>query len=173
VDSVKVLIIVLSAIAVFSPVSVYGAACQKPEPLFIVERSKNRNTVHYDVCIGNNDNMSGIAPVTAYWIMQSGKKEELNKLEREYAYGIAKQEMLGRNRVRMNLVSMKERAITVEKVGGRYKAVTLIDGKESVLEKVYIKSHELIIGLPRVEFIELSGRTRAEDLPVNERIVNH
>ncbi len=166
----SVLIAVISWIAVFFSSSAYGAICEKSEFIFIVERSKNENTVHYDVCLTGGNELSGADPVTAYWVMENGEREELNRLEREYAYGIAKQEILGKHSVRITLVSMKERQVIVEMIGGRYKAVILIDGKESILEKVYIKSHELIIGLPRVEFIELTGKTRADNLPVKERI---
>ncbi len=164
--------VVLTWTAVVLSAAVCRPACQKTEQLFIIERNKNGNIVHYDVCIGKDDYLSDTEPVIAYWILENGKREALSKVEREFAYGIAEHKKLGKGTVRIVLVSMKERAITVEKIGGRFRAVILINGKESVLERVYIQSHELIIGLPRVQFIDLHGRTKDKGLPVSERIKN-
>lgn len=165
-----IMALTVSSVLMLLSASTCNATCKNTEHLFVIERSKNGNKVHYDVCIGNDGYPSGTEPVIAYWILENGEKEELNKLEREHAYGIAEHKKLGKDTVKIILVSMKKRAITVEKIGNRYSATILINGKRSVLERAYIKSHELMIGLPRVQFIDLYGRTRGEGRPVSERI---
>jgi hypothetical protein len=52
-----------------------------------------------------------------------------------------------------------------------FKAMVSINGMESVLEKIYIKSEEKRNGLPKVLYIDLFGRTKETGLPVRERIV--
>ncbi len=165
-----IIAVAASSILILLSASICRAACAKTERLFVVERNKNGNTVHYDVCIGNDDYPSDTEPVVAYWILENGEREELNKLERDFAYGIAEYKKLGRDSVKIILVSMKQRFITIKRIGGNYRASTLINGKESVLERVYVKSHELMTGLPRVEFVDLYGRTKDKGLPVSERI---
>lgn len=149
--------------------SVYGA-CEKTEPLFIVERSKNRNVVHYDACLRGTGDLSDTDPVAVYWILENRKREGLNAVEQEMAYGISGIERLGKNRIRIKLASIKDRRIIVERVGGRYRAVIMINDKESILEKVYVKTKERVIGLPKVLSVDLYGRTRTGNLPVKERI---
>lgn len=152
--------------------SVCLGVCAKTEPLFIIERNKNGNKVHYDACIRSNGNLSDREPVVVYWILENGKREKLNKVERDYAYGITEQKKIGKGTVRIVLVSIKDRPITISRIGGRYKATTSIDKKECVLDKVYVKSHELIVGLPRVEWIELSGTTTNGGIAVKEKMGN-
>ncbi len=162
--------VALSSILILPSASTCLAICKKAEHLFVIERSKNRNIVHYDICIGDDNYPANTEPVVAYWILENGTREDLNKLEREYAYGITEYRKLGKDSVRIILASMKQRAITIKKIGEKYRATILINGKESILERVYVKSHELMIGLPRVESVDLYGRTKGEGLPVSERI---
>jgi hypothetical protein len=162
-------IIILSTTAVLMAASV-GAACEKTEPLFIVERSKNGNTVHYDACLKGSSDLSGTDPVTVYWMLENGKREQLNKKEQAFAYGISSWELVGKNKIKISIPSMKDRKIIIEQVADHYRALIIINGRESILEKVYVKSRELLIGLPNVLSIDLYGRTRTEDLPVEEHI---
>jgi hypothetical protein len=163
-------VIMSSAVISLVIASTCQAACDKTQPLFVVERSKNGNTVHYDLCLGSDGNPSDTEPVVSYWVLEDGKKEELSNLDRAYAYGIVKYKKLEEGTLRITLVKMKERPIAIEKNGDRYNAKMPIDGKDSMLEKIYIKAIDPIIGLPHVQFIELYGRTKGEGLPVRERI---
>jgi hypothetical protein len=49
--------------------------------------------------------------------------------------------------------------------------VVSIDGKQGILEKVYIESKERLGGLPRILYIDLFGRTEGTGLPIRERII--
>jgi len=98
-------------------------------------------------------------------------REELNSIERKYAYGISRQERIEKDKVRVILVALKGREILVEKVRGFFKAVVSINGKESILHKIYIKSEETAAGLPRVLYVELIGRTTQTNLLLRERII--
>jgi hypothetical protein len=51
-----------------------------------------------------------------------------------------------------------------------FKAMVSINGTESILEKIYIKSEEKRTGLPKVLYIDLFGWTKETGLPIRERI---
>jgi hypothetical protein len=156
---------------VFASWFAHGASWNKADPLFFIERSKNKNLVQYDVQLLENDDLPDLNPVMVYWILENGQKEELSVLQRKYAYGIDSQEKVGENRFSILLTALKERKIIVEKINGFYKAVLPIGGKPSVLERVYIESKERMTGLPMVLYVELFGRTKKTNLPIKERII--
>jgi hypothetical protein len=53
---------------------------------------------------------------------------------------------------------------------GDYKALVKINGKLSILERVYVKSEEQVIGFPKVQYIDLFGRILQTNQPIKERM---
>ncbi len=166
----KIIMVVL-VFSMLPSISAGQAECVRTEQLFSIERSKNNNIVRYDCCIDGGGGLSDATPVIAYWVLENGKREDLSGLERKYAYGVQLGARTGKDRVVIFLAAMQGREIRVEKGGGRYSAMMTINGKESILERVFVKSHEIIFGLPVVDFVEFFGRTKTEDLPVSERVM--
>src|SRR5262245_32304027 len=79
------------AVLAFAPAALGqpgGDAC--PAHLFVVERSKNANVVAYDANRGPAGNFNSSEPVVVYWLLngQADKREELNRVERDRAYGV-------------------------------------------------------------------------------------
>lgn len=139
--------------------------------LFFIERNKNKSIVQYALCLTENKDPLGSSPVTVYWVLQDGRRERLNPVEKEYAYGIASQEEIAKDKFRVHLAALKNREIIVEKIGGSFKAVLSIHGKESTLEKVYVQSKEELLVEPKVLYVDLFGRTIGTNLSVRERII--
>lgn len=162
---------IILAFSILLAASPGWAECVKTEQLFAIARSKNNNIVRYDYCIDGSGALSDATPVIAYWVLENGKREDLNGAERKHAYGIILREKTGKDRVVISLASMQTREIAIEKTGDRYRAIMTIDGKESFIERIFVKSHEILFGLPVVDFIEFFGRTKAENLPVYEKVV--
>jgi len=146
------------------------ASCNKKASLFRIERSKNKNVVQYNACLQHNNNISDLNPVEAYWVLTNGQKEELNILESKQAYGIESKEKLGENKFRILLAALKDREIIIQKTKGGYTAFVRINGKLSILEKVYVKSEEQVIGFPKVHYVDLFGQALQTNRPVKERI---
>ncbi len=144
--------------------------CNKKVPLFKIERSKNKNIVQYNVCLQKNNNISGSNPVETYWVLANGKKEELSLVESKEAYGIESKEKLGEDKFRINLAALKDREIIIQKIKGTYKALVKINGESSILERGYVKSEDQAIGLPKVDYVDLFGRSVRTGKPVKERI---
>ncbi len=164
-------LIVLTVLAlVFFPSIEIRAACEKRDFLFKIERSINKNVVQYDACLLQNGKVSNSTPVDAYWVLANGKKENLNIVEDKQAYGIDSKEKLGKDKFRIFLAAMKNRSIIVEKIKGDYKAVVQINGEPSILERIYVQSEDQTLGLPKVDYVDLFGRSLRTNRPVKERI---
>src|SRR4030043_353480 len=66
------------------------AVQKKPQPsLFIIERSKNANVVHYDARLTADGKLDPKEPVIAYWILlaEDGRRKGLSWIEKKMAYG--------------------------------------------------------------------------------------
>jgi Domain of unknown function (DUF4833) len=165
-----VMILLLVVLSLF-PQSIPAVSGDNVSHLFFIERSKNKNLVQYDIRLTGNSNLANIKPITVYWILENGRREELSRIERTYAYGIAHQEKVDQNRVKVILAGLKGLEIIVERMNDSFKAMVSINGRMSILEKIYIKSEEERTGLPKILYIDLFGWTRETGLPIRERIV--
>ena len=166
----KPLTILLAILLVFLSWVSAWALCNKRAPLFRIERNKNKNIVQYDACLLQNNNISESNPVHAYWVLANGQKEELSMLESKQAYGIESKEKLGKDKFRIVLAALKGREIIVQKMKRDYKALAQISGELSILERVYVQSEEQTLGLPKVQHVDLFGRSTKTNKPVKERI---
>jgi len=166
----KIVFAILVVIAVAYIWYITATPKKNTNHLFFIERSKNKNIVQYDVQQMKNTDLHEPNPVVVYWILENGKQEKLNLIQRKYAYGIKSQKKLEKNNFRIILVALKDREIIVKKIKGSYKAVISIEGKDSILEKVYIKSKERSFRKPKVLYIDLFGFDVKTNRPTKERI---
>jgi hypothetical protein len=166
----KIAIATLVVILLAPVWSVIATSWSNIDHLFFIEQSKTKNVVRYDVQLMENNDLREPSPAVVYWVLENGRQEGLNLIERKYAYGIRSQDKLEKNKFRILLVVLKDREIIVERIDGSYKAAVFIEGKYSILKKVYVKSKEGLIGVPKVLYIELFGWDIQANLPINERI---
>jgi hypothetical protein len=164
------MILLLSLIVSSASWSAFAESSDKADHLFYIERSNNKNLVQYDIRLTENGDLLDSRPVNVYWILENGKREELNPIERMYAYGIVRQEKLDKNKFKVILAALKGLEIVVERMKHSYKAVASIYGKQIILDKFYIKYEERSTGLPKVLYIDLFGRTEEKGLPIRQRI---
>lgn len=167
----KLTLITLLLVALaLCPGTLFAVSADRAGHLFFIERSKNKNLVQYDVQLTANRDLSDSRPVNVYWVLENGRREELNSIERKYAYGIARQERVDRDKFKVILAAFKGLEIIVEKLNDSFKAVVSINGTESILQKIYVKSEETQARLPRILYVELFGRNKETGRPVKERI---
>jgi len=164
--AIATLVIILLAPVWF----VMATSWNDTEHLFFIERSKNKNVVRYDIQLMENNDLREPSPAVVYWALENGRQEGLNLIQRKYAYGIDSQDKLEKNKFRILLVVLKDRAIIIERIDGSYKAAVFIGGKYSILEKVYVKSKDGFMGVPKVLYIDLFGWDIQTNLPIKERI---
>lgn len=141
-------------------------------PLFIIERSKNANTVHYDAQLTADGRLDPEEPVIAYYIMlaEDGRRKELNWVEKKLAYGFDIKPTPSQGEYKMTMVAARERSITVRRVGSVVRAEMVIDGRTAILDKIYINASD---GLPwpKVHHIDLYGRDEQTGEERFERVV--
>lgn len=149
--------LVLSAVILTS--IVIPAYAKNTQPLFVIERSTNKNVVHYDAQLTRDGSLDPKEPVIAYWVMlaNGGHREELTPFERRMAYGFTIQPDSSGRGYQMVLAGDKDREIKVSQERGKVTAETMIAGRPAHLQKMYIDFSDGL-GLPKPNYIELFGR---------------
>lgn len=151
-----------------------------PHILFFISRSKNANIVVYE---GKLDSATGQLdsknPVIVYWLDIdpayvkknrskgiTSDRSELNTLENNFAYGLSSKPYSGNetknnNGYKVELVALPSRAVYVytENNNGQtiVKAYMIINGKPANIQRIYVKSTDRMIGLPKVDYVEVEG----------------
>ena len=136
-----------------------GDSC--PSHLFVLARSKNANIVAYD--LGGRPS----EPVVAYWLLdgEEGRREELNLVERQRAYGVDVMKGDAPQTSVMTFRASRRRRFILRTVNGCPAATASIGGHDGILRRIFVQSKEG--GLqPRVEYVELFG----EDLATGEAL---
>ena len=144
----------------------------KTSPLFIIERSKNANVVHYDARLTADGELDPKEPVIAYWVMlaEDGRREELGWIEKKKAYGFTIKPDPSVNGYKMSLVAAPEKQIIVKKEKDTVHAEVIMNGRPAVLEKLHIHASD---GLPwpKVHYIDVYGKDLQTGEQRRERMV--
>ena len=125
------------------------------QPLFIIERNKNANVVHYDAQLTADGKLDPKGPVIAYWVMlaKDGRRQNLTWIEKKMAYGMNIKPDPSVDGYQMTIVAATQRSITVKKVDSAVRAEIVIDGRPAILEKMYIDASGRT-----VHYLELYGK---------------
>ena len=139
--------------------------------LFHVERSKGPQVVCYDAVVVNGK-LHENEPVDVYWLHpESGNaREELNWVERWKAYGVEVMKSYpGQDSCDVTMRAHRKPMRIVQR-GGKWMALTYIDGKVCELIKLYVATDESGV-FPKVLYIKLTGKVRWSGEIVTETIV--
>jgi len=125
--------------------------------LFHIERNKNTNIVVYDAQVLPDSNLAEEDPVTVYWLKlaEGGHRKELKGIEKKMAYGFEVESREG-NRLVIDMKADVGRNLVVDMHEGTYWAFMEIDGRQALLEKIFIFAKETLM-LPSVKYLELFG----------------
>jgi len=143
--------------------------------VFHIEKSENRNQVHYGIRLDASCVPLGDAPVFVYWrALQRDPRatSDLSTFERR-AYGIASQRVIGRRSesgaVMISLRATPTRAIMVRSRRGPGGCVAdaraHIGGTSAVLDVIYVD-----VGTFGVRYVELRGLRANDRRRVQERL---
>jgi len=127
--------------------------------LFYVQRDPNANTIVYDLNIGTDGELDSDAPVKVYWIKyaEKGQKEDLNFIQRKFAYGI-NAKSLGNGSYDIRFVSYKKFALTLKKASdGKYHIFATISQKQVILNSIFVRVEGGSFWFPNVPYVEVKG----------------
>ncbi len=164
----KALILAALLLASLTPM----AQAASTQTLFIIQRSINKNEVHYDARLDAEGRLDPPEPVEVYWLMlaEDGRREDLNWVERDEAYGFTIEGIPGEPSYRMTLKAEKNRPIKVYMDEKMARAEIAIDGQPSVLERIYIDTIEEFFR-PKVQFVDLFGAIPQSGQQRTEKII--
>jgi hypothetical protein len=101
---------------------------------------------------------------------QMTDRQDLGMVERSMAYGCSATSNGKPNEYKLNLVALSTLNATAVMVDGRPRVLTTIDGKAAYLTFVYVDSTDNWIGLPTVNYVEISGELVDGGGAVSQRI---
>ena len=145
--------------------------------LFVIQRSKNANEVHYYLRVDDHCHLASDTPVHALWKLLEASPEHTKSLSvfDQLAYGIA-QQTVTENGVSFSLKAletkrMKASATPTAPPGTcAPRVLTDIQGQEALLERVYVQTEEGF-PKPKVVYIDIFGKSvDASHTPVTERL---
>ncbi len=163
----------LLAFALTAAGEIAGAAEEPcPAHLFVIARSKNANIVAYDAKRGAEGDFAASEPVVAYWLLNgdSGRREELNVVERKRAYGfdVAPGDTPGG--YAMTFKAARQRRLTVRMLDRCPVAIAPIGGQNGILRRIFVQSKEESLA-PKVVYVELFGEDTESGKPLYEKFV--
>ena len=138
-------------------------------PLFVIERSVNKNVVHYDAKL-RNGKLDPEQPVVAYWVMEeNGRRQELNLLERLKAYGFTVKPDKDPDTFNLTIVSNKKKEIRIVRSGPVVRAEAKIGNCDAYLQKIFVAAKKsLLPSLP--EYAEMTGTEISTGSECHERV---
>lgn len=138
---------------------VYPTPPASNERLFYVQRTPNANTIVYDLNLNSDGKLNAEQPVKVYWLKyaEKGQKEELNYIQRKFAYGLnTKTQNNGSYDIRF--VSYKKFPLTLMKGGdGKYHIFASIAQKQVILNRIFVKIEGGSFWIPNVLYVEIKG----------------
>jgi hypothetical protein len=146
-------------------------------PLFVIQRSKNTNEVHYFLRVDDRCRLASDTPVSAVWKLLAVSPDKTASLSvfDQLAYGVAQQHVAD-NEVSFSLKALEQKRITARVTGppqsGPCTAQTQTDiqGQRAVLERIYVQTEEGWLK-PKVLYVDVFGTSvDARATPVQERL---
>ena len=155
--------------------SAFPVPPQNEHSLFYVQRSKNTNSIIYETNPLPDGSLDPLDPIKIYWIRYAtdGSKDELNYIQRKYAYGLDVATVKGRpGQYVLNFVSYSKMKIYLLKdASSHYKAYSTINGKLAELKRIFVSLNGGTFWFPKITDVEISGKDPATQKLVTEHFI--
>ncbi len=168
------------ALFTFFLVNAYTARADGKPPmasskqLFLLQLSRNSNTVMYDANMGANQKLNPEKPIDVYWIRheEQGQRESLSRIQWKLAYGYTHTKTSA-DTYSVKINAFQDRAFNVEynETLGKAVALATIGGKKSYLQKIFVQLDPNSFLIPKVQYVELFGIEIQGNKAVYERIL--
>ena len=154
----------------------YPTPVKPASHLFYIQRTGNTNTIMYDAVLTSDAQIAITQPIKPYWIRfaENGDKKDLSFIQRKFAYGVEIKKLQTPNEFEFYIVSYSKikMKLMLDKIGKPI-ALTHIDGKLSILNKVFINMDPgtLLSFKPDIKYLELFGSNLQTGEPIYEKII--
>jgi hypothetical protein len=168
--SIIILLITLSISANVGAQDKFPVPAGSPNQLFYLQRTANTNTIMVDANLKNGE-LDEEEPVHVYWIRftDQGQKEELNYIQRKFAYGI-KSRLIAKDKYELNFVSYKKYPMYLMKgANNKYNVYGTINQKQAIVNRIFVKINGGTLFSPNVEYVEIKGVDPSNGKEVIER----
>jgi hypothetical protein len=165
-----ILFITLSITAGLSAQDKFPVPTGNPNQLFYLQRTANTNTIVVELNYKNNV-LDEEEPVHVYWLRYTdqGQKEELNYIQRKFAYGI-KSRLISQDKYELNFVSYKKYPMYLMKgANNKYNVYGTINQKQAIVNRIFVKINGGALFTPNVEYVEIKGVDPTNGKEVIER----
>lgn len=143
-----------------------------PHQLFFLQRTSNTNTLVYELNYKDDGKLDEDEPVHVFWIryQEQGQKQELNFIQRKFAYGI-KATAVTKDKYQLNFVSYKKYPLYLMKGGdNKFNVYAVINQKNAILHRIFVKINGGSLFSPNIEYVEIAGHDPATGKEVMERM---
>jgi hypothetical protein len=173
----KIYLFLISLFIIGSQESIAQRDARYPTPsgnlnqLFFIQRDPNINTLIYEINL-NKGILVEDEPVHVYWIRYAdkGQKEELNYIQRNFAYGV-KSKLVSKDYYEIHFVSYKKKQMFLKKsTDNKFYIFTDINKKQAILKQVFVRVNGGSFWVPNIEYVELKGIDPITGLEVVERM---
>lgn len=144
--------------------------------LFYVQRTFNTNTLMYEINEDATGQLDIKEPIKIHWVnyATNGSSEGLNYIQRKYAYGLdIKLTDAEKKSYVFNFVSYKKKQLYLIKslTENRYDVYMEINHKLVVLNSIFIQIEGGSFWVPKVKYLEVTGKDVTKGEEVVERII--
>ncbi|GAB3936497.1 DUF4833 domain-containing protein [Mucilaginibacter myungsuensis] len=139
--------------------------------LFYVQRDPNTNTLIYELKTDKNGVLDKEEPMHVYWIRYAdkGQKEELNYIQRKFAYGLNIKPTRN-DEYDVRFVCYKKLGLTLAKDDyGKYRIFGPIAKKQAILNRIFVRVEGGTLFVPNILYVELRGIDPETGKEITER----
>lgn len=141
--------------------------------LFYLQRDPNTNTIICELNVDSDGELNKKDPIKVYWLRygNKGEREELNYIQRKFAYGI-QSKAIGNDQYELRFVSHKKLPMYLMKSAEdkKYRVYVTVNNKKIQLERIFLRIEGGSFWLPNVKYVELKGINTANKSQIIERI---
>ncbi|MNL32763.1 hypothetical protein D3C87_1546360 [compost metagenome] len=138
-----------------------------------MQRDPNTNTIICELNVDNDGIPHKNEPIKVYWLRygNKGEREELNYIQRKFAYGI-QTKAIGDDEYELRFVSHKKLPMYLMKSDDdkKYHVYVTVNNKKIQLDRIFLRIEGGSFWLPNVKYVELKGINTANKAKITERI---
>lgn len=141
--------------------------------LFYLQRDPNTNTIICELNADDHGKVNDKDPILVYWMRYAdeGEKEQLNYIQRKFAYGIQTKK-LAKDSYELRFVSHKKipMYLRISDTDKKFHVYVTVNSKQLQVERIFLRIVGGSFWLPNVHYVEIRGVHTETGNLITERI---